>query len=278
MRTVMGSVLVLAALAACAPTDPAVRLAQQSALCENGVALAEQRIEACSAVIAASADDPARRAGALVQRGMLRVDTSQDARAVADFGRALRIDPNLTSAYIERASLHFDRSAFDYAVRDYDAALAISPDHPVALQGREAALRGVAVGPRSQLDIISEALARNPNDATLWNNRCWVRAVEGEALDYALADCNEALRLEPRHAAALDSRGLVHLKRGDYAAAIADYDAALALDPNRGHYLFGRGVARLRMGNTSAARADFAAAEREEPGIASVYRSYGITI
>jgi len=268
---------VLAAVAACAPADPATHLAQQWRLCESGIALAQERIQACSNVIAASQDDPERRAQALVQRGILRGDIEQDTRAIADFGRALRIDPNLASAYIERAQLHFARSAYEHAVRDYDAALRVSPNHPVAMQGREAALRGESSAMGDQLDIISEALARRPNEPTLWNNRCWIRAVEGEELDYALADCNEALRLDPQHAAALDSRGLVYLKRGDNAAALADYEAALRLEPNRGHYLYGRGVARLRMGN-SAGQADLDAAERAEPGVSRLYQGYGVQI
>lgn len=277
MRALAG-VIVIATLAACAPADPAVQLAQQWRLCEGGAALADQRIEACSAVIAAATDDPARRAQALLQRGILRADTEQDARAVADFGRALRIDPMLSGAYVERARLHFARAAYDHALRDYDAALALEPNHPIALQGRAEALRGETTALASQLDIVSEALARRPSDASLWNNRCWIRAVEGDELDFALADCNEALRLDPRMAAALDSRGLVYLKRGDHAAALADYEAALALEPNSAHYRYGRGVARVRLGQTQAGQADMAAAERAEPGVARLYESYNIQI
>ena len=67
-------------------------------------------------------------------------------------------------------------------------------------------------------------------------------------LDAALADCNAALRRPRPTTQRLDSRGLVHLKRGDFAAALADYEAALAIEPERGHFLYGRGLARLRLG------------------------------
>lgn len=265
------------AAVACAPADPEVLRVQQWHLCESGAALAQDRIQACSAVVASSADDPARRAEALVQRGVLRGDLAQDARAIADFGKALRIDPRMVSAYIERAELHSAREAFEAAVRDYDAALALEPYHQTALQGRQAALRGELTVLGEELDLLAQALADRPNDATLWNNRCWIRAVEGQELDFALADCNEALRLEPRQAAALDSRGLVYLKRGDNAAAFADYEAALAVEPGRGHYLYGRGIARLRLGETAAGQADLAAAEMAEPGVTRLYHGYGIT-
>ena len=65
-----------------------------------------------------------------------------------------------------------------------------------------------------------------PANVAAWNSRCWTRAVIGQ-LQAALSDCNEALRLRPDFANALDRRGFVHLQSGRYDHAIADYDAAL---------------------------------------------------
>ena len=264
------------ALAACTPADPAAHAEQQWQVCANG-AIPEERLHACSVVIAAADVTPQRRAAALMERGVQRVDLGQHVRAVADFGRALRIDPTLVDAYLERGQIHFQRGAYAHAVADYDAALALQPGLELALRYREAALRGSAQMAESQLDTLSRQIADNPDNATLYNNRCWMRAVDGEQLDLALSDCDEALRLDPRMAAAFDSRGLVRMKRGEFAEALADYEAALALEPGRGHYIYGRGVARIRLGQEAAGRADLAAAERAEPGVANMYRSYGVT-
>ena len=265
---------VAAALIACSPTDPATNLAQNLALCE-GDGYPDQRIVACSAVVAAPSIEPARRAAAFVQRGMLRAELGQHARAVADFGRALRLDATNTDAYSERGAVHQQRGAFDLAVRDYDAALALDPRHSVAAYRREEALRGRVDSFTSQLSQLSEILARDPANVAALNNRCWLRATYDQEIDAALADCNAALRANPRYAAALDSRGLVHLKRHDFQEAITDYDAALALDPNRGHYLYGRGLARLQLGLNAEGEADLVAAEAAEPGIARAYAGYG---
>lgn len=276
--------LALLALAACAPADPIARAQGQWQVCASAVAPRE-RLHACSEVIAAESSTPEQRAGALVERGVQRAELGQHLRAVADFGRALRIDRTLVRAYLERGQVHRDRGAYESAVSDYDAALALEPGLESALIGREAALRDCAemlargLGSVAvDLATVTSALAANPRDATLWNNRCWIRAVEGEELDFALSDCDEALRLDPRHAAALDSRGLVHIKRGAFNEAIADYNAALALEPGRGHYLYGRGVARIRMGQAAEGQADLAAAERAEPGVSEAYRSYGVQL
>jgi hypothetical protein len=86
------------------------------------------------------------------------------------------------------------------------------------------------------------------------------------------------VRLDPGMGAALDSRGLVRIKRGEFEEALHDYEAALVTDPGRGHYLYGRGVARIRLGQEAAGRADLAAAERAEPGVTNMYRSYGVEL
>jgi lipoprotein NlpI len=270
-------IFLLALAGACTPADPAAHASRQWQVCSSA-GLPQERLHACSEVIAAEGAAPELRAAALVERGAQRAELGQHLRAVADFGRALRIDPRLVRAYLERGQVHHDRGAFDRAVADYDAALALQPGLEQAMARREAALRGRDEAQLSTLDLLTRELEEDPEDPTLWNNRCWIRAVRGEELDYALADCNQALRLEPRHAAALDSRGLVHIKRGEYAAAIADYEAALAVEPGRGHYLYGRGVARIRMGLSAEGQADLAAAEAAEPGIAEAYRSYGVQL
>lgn len=270
-------ILLLALAGACMPADPTVRAARQWQVC-SGAGLPQERVHACSAVISSAGAAPEQRAAALVERGVQRAELGQHVRAIADFGRALRIDPQSVRAYMERGQVHHERGAYESAVADYDAALALDPNLRQAIVQRAAALRGREDAYVAQLNMLTRELQGSPRDATLWNNRCWLRAVRGEELDYALADCNQALRLEPRHSAALDSRGLVHIKRGEFAAAIADYDAALAIDPGRGHYLYGRGVARIRMGLVAEGQADLAAAEAAEPGITQRYMSYGVRI
>lgn len=278
----LAALLALGALTACGPpADPVAHAEQRWAVCQHS-ALPQERVHACSEVVAFAEADPARKAAALMERARQRAALREDVRAIADFGRALRLDASLVDAYLERGQLHQGRGAYDMAVRDYDAALALRPNMPLAIERREAALRereqdGFDDG-SNDLDLLTQMLAADPNNAALWNNRCWTRAVAGEELEFALADCNEAIRLQPRYAAALDSRGLVHIKREEYLEAIADYNAALAIEPNYGHYLYGRGIARQRLGQTAAAQADFEAAQRADPGIVARYATYGVTL
>lgn len=270
-----GAVAALALLAACMPAETPDSLEQQWQLCQNSL-MPAQRLGACSFVAAADATPPERRAQALLQRGMERAQRSQYVRAIADFGRALRIDPDLVEAYIERGLAHQARGAYESAILDFDAALARDPQS-YASSLRDAAVDAMNNAVASQLDQLSDAIALDPANASLWNNRCWLRAVEGEELYFALSDCDEALRLAPGEGAYHDSRGLVHLKLGNDAEALADYEAAVRAAPDEPHFRFGRGLARLRLGMKAEGEADLAEAERMQPGIAALYAGYGVT-
>jgi tetratricopeptide (TPR) repeat protein len=244
----------------------------------SGQGAADYRVAQCSVVINFADTAPDRRAAALVERGKIRAEQNQFGRAMADYGRAMRINHRNAQAYAARALLHQVRGAYDIALRDFDQALAIDPTLQAAIAGREETLAHRTTQFQEDLASITEALQSAPTDSSLLNERCWIRTINDDDLDAALADCNAAILSQPTNAAALDSRGLVHLKRGEYAASIADYEAALAIEPRRGHYMFGRGVARIRMGQTAEGQADIAEAERLEPGITASYQGYGVAL
>lgn len=242
----------------------------------NGSGQAEYRLTQCSTVIGFAGSTPERRASALIVRGTLRAELGQYARALADFGRALRFDNDNAEVYLQRGLVHQASGAFDFAVRDFDRALALQPGMEAALDSRAAALQQRVTSFRQELTILNQRLNESPRDAELLNGRCWLRVINNDNLDAALADCNASLTARPNDANVLDSRGLVQFKRGDYAAALADYEAALRLEPENGHFLYGRGLTRIAMGMTVEGAADQARAEELEPGIAQQYQEYNI--
>ena len=89
----------------------------------------------------------------------------------------------------------------------------------------------------------SEAIRLNPRLAVAFNNRCLTRAVTGKNLVDALHDCDEALKLSPGNIDALDTRGFIQLKLGDFKTAINEYNASLQIDANHARALYGRGLA-----------------------------------
>jgi len=106
-------------------------------------------------------------------------------------------------------------------------------------------------------------------------------------IDEARADCDQALKLDPRNGFAFNTRGFMNLKVGRYQEALDDYNHALerpltqdegyGQSDTRGQYaLFGRGLTKVKLGDTAGAKADFDAAEKIKPGIAIEFAVYGL--
>ena len=109
----------------------------------------------------------------------------------------------------------------------------------------------------------NQAIKLQPDNADALNQRCGARAIVGE-LKAALEDCNAALSLKPNNATALDHRGMAYLKLGQPDQALVDYDEALKLNPNSPAALYGRGVAKLMKGDVAASNADFEVAKEHQ--------------
>jgi Flp pilus assembly protein TadD len=103
-----------------------------------------------------------------------------------------------------------------------------------------------------------------------------MKGILGENLDSALSDCNRAVRDRSREGFALDSRGLVYLRMGNFDKAIADYDTVLRLQPKNPSALYGRGVAKLRKGMSAEGQVDIAASKAVNPHVAEEAMKFGL--
>ena len=85
----------------------------------------------------------------------------------------------------------------------------------------------------------------------------------------AVAECSEAIRLDPDHPHAWLERGDLKARQGQCEGAIADYDRAIRLDPcNAGAYL-NRSLAKSEVGRHDEALADLDQVMRLDPDMAS---------
>jgi tetratricopeptide (TPR) repeat protein len=168
------------------------------------------------------------------------------------------------------------RREYQRALSMSEAAVAENPRDPVALAVRGTAYQYVGEYVRAMADH-DLVLQMTPSDPGALTNSCWVRAVAGVQLDLALTYCDGAVaKSRIRDFAAYDTRGFLHLKRGEFVLAVADYDMALSLRKKLASSIFGRGVAKLRLGKEAEGRADLAAATKLKPSIGDDYASQGI--
>jgi tetratricopeptide (TPR) repeat protein len=64
-------------------------------------------------------------------------------------------------------------------------------------------------------------------------------------VERAIADYNEAIRLDPNLADAFTARGNVYGEKGEIERALADYNEAIRLDPKDAKPLYNRGMTHL---------------------------------
>ena len=85
--------------------------------------------------------------------------------------------------------------------------------------------------------------------------------------DYAkaIADLNQAIKLDPQTSSHYYNRGLAYLQSDRPELAIIDFDASLRLKPGNILALLARGRSLLERGDETRARADFDAALRANP-------------
>jgi tetratricopeptide (TPR) repeat protein len=95
----------------------------------------------------------------------------------------------------------------------------------LAQQGDDQHSRGDYLG---AIDILSQALALNPNDANAYNNRA---AAYRELYEYqqALPDVNKAIQLNPNFADAYWNRALIYSGLDNWENALADFKKAAEL-------------------------------------------------
>ena len=262
---------------------------------------------------APSNSDAPKDAEGYSRRGSALAAQKDYEAAIAEYTKAIQMKPDEGRYYFQRAQAHMGlRQAF-LAMADLDETLKHQPDNVDALITRAELRTGGQdqAGAAHDLDSASAAAAVQADirlrmaldDERLerfdqaiaeldrwlpahldevqapqaYNTRCWARANLGRDLDKALDDCNRSIR-GGRNGANLDSRGLVHLRRGEYDQAIADYNAALAIRANLAWSLFGRGVAQIYKGERAAGDLDIAAAKAIAPKIVETARSRGITV
>jgi tetratricopeptide (TPR) repeat protein len=94
---------------------------------------------------------------------------------------------------------------------------------------------------------------------------------ERKDYDRAIADFNEAIRLNPNAAATLCDRGNAYFNNNDYDRAIADYTVAIRLDPKSAPLFNNRGNAYSEKADYRRAIADYTEAIRLDPKAAATF-------
>lgn len=200
----------------------------------------------------------------LATRADLRQRQKRWREALTDIDRALELAPLLPSLLAERA---YTLTALDRdgaAIADLEMLVRLDPTNDRLpshrrREARAAVLAGYELAKEKRWDAAMERytwahqLAPGQTDALYWRGRA---KLERKQTDAALADFEEAIRLDPHHIESIRNVDYILAKRGDWPAVIAHWDALIALEPENAEAHLERGGAYHHKGDAAEALAD----------------------
>jgi|GEM_PF-4402387 len=116
----------------------------------------------------------------------------------------------------------------------------------------------------------NEAIRLDPTNPRMYTGRS-ATYLAMRRFDLAIADCNEATSLDPTYSDAYSNRGLAYSYKGKLDQAISDLDKAISLDPAHPDAYFNRALAHISKGNYDQAIADFTKVIERNPADAEAY-------
>lgn len=174
-----------------------------------------------------------------------RDETTLFAKTVADAADNAR-------AHLNLGNVHYRAGRHRQALAEYERALAIDPEYARAWSSSAGAYKALG-----ELDgafrCMERALEIEPTNAN-FHNSVGVLHIQRRRLDLAVAAFRLALQYQPEHDRARFNLGLALFRQEDYAGAVAAFTALAHKDIDFVHAFYYLAVAELRLGNVARAR------------------------
>lgn len=173
-------------------------------------------------------------------------------KAIADYTKAIEIDPNFADSYYNRALAWKSKGRWYYkrAAADFK--------------------KSARANRMASIATLTKIIEMTPNDPKFYYERGIIWKKIGD-YDKALADYTKAIEIDPNYTNAYNSRGHVWYAKGDYAKAITEYTQAIDINPKDPNFYYNRGNAWKKQGNYDRAVADFTKVIEIDPNDADAY-------
>jgi tetratricopeptide (TPR) repeat protein/S1-C subfamily serine protease len=208
-------------------------------------------------------------------RGVAKLSGGDYKGAIADFDRAIKINPNLSNAYNGRGAVKLALGDNKGAISDFDRVIKINPNHAETYVSRGTAKLNQGEKKEALADF-NRAIKINPNYAEAYIYRGTAKSDLGDKQE-ANADFDRAIKINPNYDTAYFFRGAAKLNQGEKKEALADFDRAIKINPNYAEVYIFRGTVKSDLGEKKGAIADFDRAIQINPNYAEAYGSRGLT-
>jgi tetratricopeptide (TPR) repeat protein len=205
-------------------------------------------------------DSAARKVvAASVRRGDTHRQKGRYEEALANYSRAIVLDPNPASAISSRGETYRQMGRYEEALADLTHAIALDPNSTLAIGSRGVTYRQMMRYEKALADL-TRAIELDPNLALAYGSRGKTYRQMGRN-EEALADLTRAIELDPNLDWAYLSRGETYRLMGRYEEALADLNRAIELEPQDDWPFYLRALASWALGDSAAWAHDLAAAQ-----------------
>ena len=181
--------------------------------------------------------------------------------------------------YANRGTVYYKTGDYDRAIADFDKAIELNPNNAEAHLGL-----GIVWSKKGDHDRtiahFNKAVDLRPADAMMYIHRGLTHDEKGD-YDLAIADFSKAINLDRTNTLAYHNRGLTYSHRGrtytqqgmtsnalaDFDKAIQDFSEAIGLNLNEASTYGGRGGVYIEKGNYDLAFNDFVSADECDPNL-----------
>ncbi|MCC8037384.1 MAG: tetratricopeptide repeat protein [Bacteroidales bacterium] len=195
-------------------------------------------------------------AGAYEVRGVSRQNMGNLKGAVEDYDHALRLLPRNRNLMFNRSLALQDMGDTVAARQSFNELLEAHPGYDSGYLGR-ARLYLEEGDTLAAIADINKSLEINSSQCNAYILRADIAINRDKDLPTALADMDQAIKLQPRNAGLYINRAFLRYRTDDFFGAAADYDYALLLDPLNDVALFNRGLLRAEVRDNDRAIKDF---------------------
>jgi tetratricopeptide (TPR) repeat protein len=167
---------------------------------------------------------------AYINRGFAKSDSGDNQGAIADYDKAISINPAYPEAYNNRGYVKQKLGDNQGAIADYEKAIFINPNYSEAYNNRGFAKSKLGDS-QGAINDYEKAISINPNYTQAYNNLGLAKSDSGNNQG-AIADYEKAIIIQSNNEVAYNNRGAAKSKLGDNQGAIADYKKAISINPN----------------------------------------------
>ncbi|WP_414619939.1 tetratricopeptide repeat protein [Calothrix sp. CCY 0018] len=192
------------------------------------------------------------RAAFYSNRGVFHSNQENWKSALADYNKAIQINPNYFDAYFNRALVYSLQKQYELALADFKKAIQINPGNANAYY-----YRGIFYQAQNKDELAltdySKVIEINPDYANAYYNKGLIYHQLQNKFDLAIDSYNKAIQLQPNNHEYYNYRGLVYIDQQKWDLALADYNKAIEINPEYASAYSLRGLVYMMKGNKQKA-------------------------